>query len=71
MKIFGLLADTILTCISETSLDAPLAWSLISCKGVSLSPCPLSSILISNTTLLPQKWTTQSTQAVCSENAVN
>jgi hypothetical protein len=39
MKIFGLLANTILACISETSLDAPLAWPLVSWKDVSLGPC--------------------------------
>jgi hypothetical protein len=39
MKIFGLLTNTILACIGETSFDAPLAWSLVSWKDVSLGPC--------------------------------
>lgn len=30
MKVFGLLSNTVLACIGETSLDTSLAWSLIS-----------------------------------------
>jgi hypothetical protein len=38
VKVFSLLSDTILAGIGETSLDASLAWSLISWKDVSLKP---------------------------------
>jgi hypothetical protein len=55
VKVFGLLSNTILTCIGETSLNAPLAWSLISWKDVSLKPSSRpSSTTISTMTLFTE-----------------
>jgi len=35
-EVFGLLAGTVLTGISQTALDAPGTWSLIACSDISI-----------------------------------